>query len=744
MSVTLSGTVERVTYHNSDNGWAVLKVQVRGERGQTTIVGSVPRVVAGEHVEAVGAWVDDREYGRQFRAETLRCMPPGTAEGIEKYLSSGLVKGIGPHIARLIVETFGERTLEIIDESPAFLREIKGIGPKRIQRIRESWQEQKAVRGIMVFLQSHGVGTARTARIYKTYGDHAVDIVRINPYRLASEVWGFGFKTADDLGASLGIDRASPFRARAALTYTLQQLSHEGHVGYPEAGVLERTSAELPDMPRELLLAAVEAETKGGELIREPFTATGVHSRPEGLDEPWLYLKGLFLAEKNLARQLRLLTTGEHPLKDRLAGKGGEADLLARAERKMGVELAPSQREAVAAALRHRVLIITGGPGVGKTTIVRAILEVFTAHRLNCCLCAPTGRAAKRLTETTGLQAKTIHRLLEFDPILGGFKRDQANTIDLDLLVVDEVSMVDLSLMHQLVRALPAQACLVLVGDVDQLPSVGPGIVLRDLIASGVLPVARLTEVFRQAEKSWIVRAAHAILHGQIPQSAPPGQGDFYFVEAENPETIVERLMTMVRERIPKRYGFDPLRDIQVLTPMNRSALGAETLNRQMQEILNPDRGQGEIERFGRKYRVGDKVLQRRNNYKKEVFNGDVGRVVAIDEEEGEVTLEFDGRRVNYDIGDLDEVILAYAMTIHKSQGSEYPAVIIPLHTQHYMMLQRNLLYTGVTRGKKLVVVVGSKKALEMAIARQETARRCSALAWRLKLGERGDFEDRE
>jgi exodeoxyribonuclease V alpha subunit len=718
MAETLQGVVERVTFHNADNGWAVLKVQVRGRRGLATVVGGIARVAVGENVEAVGDWVEDRDYGPQFKATALRCLPPGTAEGIEKYLASGLVKGIGPHMARKIVEAFGERTLEVIDQSPTFLREVKGIGPKRIQRIRVSWQEQKAVRGIMVFLQSHGVGVAKAARIYRTYGDQAVEAVRANPYRLASEVWGFGFQTADELAAALGVDRASPYRARAALLHTLQQLSQKGHVGYPETAVLEQTAQALPEMPREVLEAAAAAECHNGDLVREP-----------GGDEPWLYLKGLFLAERTLALNLRKLAEGDHPLPP-----GDPAPVLARVEQQMGLELAPSQRRAVAEAMRRKVLVVTGGPGVGKSTIVRGVLEAFAGRGLRCGLCAPTGRAAKRLSETTGREAKTIHRLLEFDSALGGFKRDAANPLDLDLLVVDEASMVDVSLMHQLARAAPRRACLVLVGDVDQLPSVGPGVVLRDVIESETVPVVRLTEVFRQAGRSWIVRAAHAVLGGAVPESAPPGQGDFYFVEASTPEAILDRLLTMVRERIPRRFGLDALRDVQVLTPMNRSALGAEALNRRLQEALNPPGpGKAEVERFGCRFRAGDKVLQTRNNYQKEVFNGDVGRVQAIDAAEGELTVDFDSRPVVYDFSELDELKLAYSLTIHKGQGSEYPAVVIPLHMQHFMMLQRNLLYTGLTRGKKLVALVGERQALDAAVRRQDTARRCSALARRLR-----------
>ena len=719
MADSLTGIIERVTFHNPDSGFAVLRVAARGRRGVVTVVGKLPSANAGETIEASGAWVQDRTHGEQFAAESLRAVPPHTLEGIEKYLASGLVKGIGPTYARRIVEKFGERTLKVIDESPTFLKEVKGIGPKRIQRIRESWQEQKAMRDIMVFLQSHGLGTARAVRIYKTYGDQAVEIVRANPYRLASDVWGFGFKTADELGARLGIDRAAPQRARAALRYVLQQLSHEGHVGFPEAAVLEQT-AGLTEIPQEVLLAAVEEERQAGEIVREPLPG-----------EPWLYLKPLFLAELNLARGLKQLVAGQHPLPT-----VDVAAALGWIEKRMGLTLAPSQRDAIARATKDKVLVITGGPGVGKTTIVRGVLEVFAAKSMRCGLCAPTGRAAKRLTETTGREAKTIHRLLEFDPALGGFKRDADNPLDFDLLVVDEASMVDVALMNRLLQAVPRRACLVLVGDVDQLPSVGPGMVLADVIASGAVPVVRLTEIFRQAGQSWIVRAAHAVRQGAIPESAPPGQGDFYFLEAPTPEAVTDRIITMMRERIPKAFGLDPFRDVQVLTPMNRGALGAESLNSCLQDVLNPARGGTEIERFGVKFRAGDKVLQTRNNYNKEVFNGDVGRITVLDDVERTLSVDFEGRAVEYDFGELDELALAYSLTVHKSQGSEYPAVVIPLHTQHFMMLQRNLLYTAITRGKKLVVVVGNRRALEMAVQRQDTSRRCSLLRMRLEATE--------
>jgi exodeoxyribonuclease V alpha subunit len=719
MPETLSGVIERVTFHNPENGFVVLRVQAKGKRGQVTVVGKLPRAVAGEYLEAAGTWEQEPDHGLQFKADELRTTPPHTVEGIEKFLGSGLVKGIGPHYAHKIVQVFGERTLQVIDESPSFLQEVKGIGARRIQRIRESWRQQKAVRAILVFLQSHGVGTARAVRIYKTYGDQAIDLVKANPYRLAEDIWGVGFQTADELAGRLGIDKASPLRARAALHYVLQQLSQEGHCCFPETGVLER-AAELTTIDRAVLTDAVEHLLSEKDLIRE---SEGPNS--------FLYLPGLYHAEVGVARALHSLQEGKHPL------PAIDLDVaLGWVEKKIGLTLAATQREAVRQAATSKVLVITGGPGVGKTTIVRAILEIFTAKKLGAALCAPTGRAAKRLAQTTGREASTIHRLLEFTGSSGGCKRDHQHPLQLDLLIVDEVSMVDVTLMNQLLRAVPEHACLVLVGDVDQLPSVGPGTVLADIIRSQALPVVRLTEIFRQAQESGIVRAAHRVNHSELPESASADRpGDFYLIEAESPAAILDRLVTLLRDRIPARFGLDPFRDVQMLTPMNRSELGARNLNVRLQEILNPsqDDDAAEVARFGWTFRVGDKVLQTVNNYDKEVFNGDIGRVVEIDADDQELTVDHDGRKVVYDFDDLDELALAYALTIHKSQGSEYPAVVVPLHTQHYLLLQRNLLYTAITRGKKLVVLVGSRRALSLAVRRQDSGRRYTGLEGRLR-----------
>jgi len=725
MEETLAGLIETVTYHNPENGFVVLRVKVKKQRGLATVVGEAAKATPGEHIEATGKWVNDSKHGMQFKADELRITVPNSIEGIEKYLASGLIRGIGAHAAKKIVEVFGDRALSVIDESPTYLREIKGIGAKRIQMIRESWAEQKHVRDIMLFLQTHGIGTARAVRIYKVYGDKAIDIIRSNPYRLAEDIWGVGFQTADELALRLGIDRLSPLRARAAIFYVLQELSSNGHCGYPEAGVLERT-AQLTEIPLENIQTAAHTLIANKDLIRESWSSPT--PRPAYADEPWLYLKQYYRAEVGVAHFLRELCKGGHPLPKIDLDKA-----FVWIEKRMRLTLAASQRQAIQQAVTSKVLVITGGPGVGKSTIVRGILEIFLAKDLKCKLCAPTGRAAKRLAETTGREAKTIHRLLETDDT-GHFTHNEDHKLKLDLLIVDESSMIDVSLMNHLLRALPAEACLLLVGDVDQLPSVGPGCVLGDIIASKVVPVARLTEIFRQAEDSGIVRAAHQVHRGAMPQSAPPDRlGDFYFIDVEAPPTIVERMLTLIRERIPARFGFDPLNDVQVLTPMNRAELGVRTLNAQLQEMLNPPIDGPEIERFGWKFRLGDKVLQTVNNYDKDVFNGDIGRIVAIHKEEQEVLIDFDGREVEYDFEELEEIALAYAMTIHKSQGSEYPAVVIILHTQHYVMLQRNLLYTAITRGKKLVVVVGSRRALRLAVERHDTAKRFTGLRWRLE-----------
>jgi exodeoxyribonuclease V alpha subunit len=716
MSKNLTGVIERVTFHNADNGFAVLKVHVEKQRDLVTVVGTVPRAVPGEYVEATGDWHDDPQHGKQFKAESLKTAPPNSLVGIEKFLASGLIKGIRKSMARKIVEVFGAKALQVIDESPTFLREIKGMGAKRIQMIRESWQQQKAVRNIMIFLQSHGIGTARAIRIHKTYGDRAVEMVQSNPYRLANDIWGVGFQTADDLAKRLGIDPQSPFRAQAALRFILKEATREGHCALPEEEAVRRTIA-LTQMDEPVVVNAVHALIHSHEVVRDA---------PTG--EAWLYLAGLHVCESRVAARLRNLLDGPNPLGSVKIDKA-----LDWVERKMQIALAFNQREAIRQACMHKVMVITGGPGVGKTTIIRGIVEIIRGKELKISLAAPTGLAAKRLHESTGRHAQTIHRLLDYDA-QGGPQKREDDPLDLDVLIVDEASMIDISLMYHLLQALPAHASLVLVGDVDQLPSVGPGTVLRDIIGSGVVPVVRLTEIFRQAQESGIVRAAHDINQGILPESAPADRlGDFYFIEVDEPATILQRVLALVQERIPARFALDPLYDVQVLAPMHRSELGVRNLNRVLQQVLNPARGDKEFASFETTFRVGDKVIQTVNNYEKRVFNGDIGRLRRIDMDAQIVEVEFDTGLVEYEMSELDELTLAYALTIHKSQGSEYPAVVIPLHTQHYLLLQRNLLYTAVTRGKKLVVIVGSRKALALAVNTQRTATRCTALRQRLQ-----------
>ncbi len=718
MPETLIGFIERVTYHNPENGFAVLRVKVKGREELVSVVGSTTSVTAGEHVEASGHWVIDRQHGQQFKADELKTTHPASAEGIEKYLASGAIRSIGPKLAAKIVSVYKERTLEIFEQAPDFLLHIKGIGTERVKRIRQSWHEQKEVRKIMLFLTEHGITSGRAVRIYRTYGHEAIAKIKENPYQLADDIRGIGFKTADELAATLGIDRNSPYRAKAAVRYTLQDLASQGHCGYPEPGVVEH-AIKLVEIEQKIIEDAVRTVVRDGSVIRESVEC-----------ETWLYLVALYRAEVGLAQSVhRIASAIPHPLP-----KIEIEIAIGWVEKKLGIELAAAQKEAIRQACQHKLLVITGGPGVGKTTLVRSILEIFSAKELKCVLAAPTGRATKRLAETTGRTAKTVHRLLEFDPATGDFKRNQDHQLTGDLFVLDETSMVDVVLGHQVLRAIPSEACVILVGDVDQLPSVGPGSVLADLIESNAVPVVRLTEIFRQASQSRIITAAYAINHGQMPISSKSAElTDFYLIEANEPEEIQDMLVRLVKERIPSRFGFDPKSDIQVLTPMNRSLLGARNLNQVLQAALNPSNSGPEVQRFGWTFRIGDRVIQTENNYDRDVFNGDLGIVESINRIEQVMSVNFEERTIEYDFGDLDELALAYVLSIHKSQGSEFPCIVIPLHTQHYLMLQRNLLYTAVTRGKKLVVLVGSKKALAMAIRRVDTGQRYTALRMRLQ-----------
>ncbi len=561
MPENINGLVERVTFHNPENGFAVLRVQMKGRADLLTVIGSTTSVSAGEHVEASGRWVIDRQHGQQFKADELKTTHPASAEGIEKYLASGAIRSIGPKLAARIVAVHKERTLEIFEEAPDFLLHIHGIGQERLKRIRQSWEEQNEVRKIMLFLTEHGITSGRATRIYRTYGQEAIAKIKVNPYQLADDIRGIGFKTADELAAKLGIDRNSPYRARAAVLYTLQELAGEGHCGFPESGVVEHTT-KLVEIDQQIVEAAIHAAVQERCIIREDV---------EG--EPWLYLASLHRAETGFAQSiLRIASASPHPLPRIDVDKA-----ITWVEQRLGIQLAVGQQEAIRQACQHKVLVITGGPGVGKTTLVRSILEIFAAKQLKCVLTAPTGRAAKRLAETTHRTAKTVHRLLEFDPATGDFKRNQKHPLSGDLFVLDESSMVDVVLGHQFLRAVPSEACVILVGDVDQLPSVGPGSVLADLIAANVVPVVRLTEIFRQAAQSQIITAAYAVNHGQIPKlSASEELTDFYFVEANEPEAIQDLLVRLVKERIPTRFGFDPKTDIQVLDADESFVVGGQ------------------------------------------------------------------------------------------------------------------------------------------------------------------------
>ncbi len=715
---SLSGSIERVTFHSEATGFCVLRLKAKEQLDLMTVVGYLAAANPGEFVDCVGSWVNTVDYGLQFKAEHIHVIMPSTLEGMEKYLGSGLIRGIGPHFAKRLMETFGDKVFDVIENEPDRLLELAGIGENRRDQVLESWKDQKIIREIMIFLQSHGIGTARAVRIYKTYGQQSIALVQKDPYRLALDIRGIGFKTADRLAERLGVPKDSMLRVQAGIRHSLQAYTNEGHCAM-EQSVLIDSTAELLELSAELVQQAIELEAREDRIVIE--NADG---------QTLIFLMGFYRAEQGVVRHLRRLSTQRATWIHEIV----LSEAIARVQDHNHLVLSDTQKDALRLALRNKITIITGGPGVGKTTLVKSILDSVQIKTQKILLAAPTGRAAKRLSDSTGVEAKTLHRLLEFDPQTTGFKRHENNPLEADLIVIDELSMVDITMMYALLRAVPDESVLILVGDVDQLPSVGPGAVLSDLITSETIPTVYLTEIFRQAKESKIVLNAHRVNQGQLPQwsTDPARLSDFYFIPVDTPEHIYETLLRLLSDRIPKRFGLDPIRDIQVLSPMNRGGLGAKTLNIALQKHLNPMAPHA-VTRFGCTYAEGDKVIQTVNNYQKEVFNGDIGFITSINLEEGVLSVLFEGRLLRYELNDLDELSLAYATTIHKSQGSEYPAVIIPIAMQHYKLLQRNLLYTGMTRGKSLVVLVGQLKALAMAVRTMTSHQRVTQLSARLR-----------
>ena len=719
---TLSGTIERVTFHNEENGYCVLRVSMSDARKTQTVVGNCAAPNAGEEIAARGEWIEDDQYGSQFRASEISTSEPDNLKGIERYLGSGLIDGIGPTYAKKLVNKFGPEVFNIIDDRSKRLEEVEGIGPKRRKEIKKSWEKQKSVRRIMVFLHQHGISTARAVRIYKTYGDQSIKKLKNNPYRLSHDLHGVGFKTADTIASKLGINFDDWSRIEAGLQFALQTATGNGHCALPETELIE-SATELLGVDQIKIEDCLKKIITKSEVIRDEINSV-----------PMIFPPQLIASEKIVSQKILNLASKkpDYP-------KVEIEKALSWCQKKIGYPLAESQRKAVELALRKRVLIITGGPGVGKTTILRSVLMILRAKKVAPILCAPTGRAAKRMSETTGLEASTIHRLLEFKGQSGKFAHDENNPVEGDLFIVDEASMIDIQLMSSFLRALPKNAHLILVGDVDQLPSVGPGSVLSDMIQSNELPVARLNEIFRQSSESRIITAAHEINEGILPielsKSARNNpNSDFFFISSDEPDKTAETIANIVSLRVPEKLGLDPVNDIQVITPMHRGSLGTQALNRKLQDSLNPaSESTFEIERFGARYRVGDKVIQTRNNYDKETLNGDIGKVIEISTDPGKVIIQFSGQRtVSYEPGELDEISPGFAITVHKSQGSEFPCVVIPVSTQHFLLLQRNLLYTAITRGSQVVVLVGQKKAAAMAVKNIDTKERYRGLLQRL------------
>ena len=698
--------VERITYQNPENGYSVMRVKVKGYDELVTLVGNLLEVPAGSVLLCEGDWKVDKRYGSQFVAQTWEEVMPATLYGIEKYLGSGLVKGIGPKFAQLIVSRFGLDTIDIIETDIKRLYEVPGIGQKRVEKIAESWEKQKDIKNVMLFLQGYGVSTAYAAKIYRQYGKESIDTVKTNPYKLADDIWGIGFKTADTIASKMGYEKNDLRRLKSGVTYTLSHMAEEGNV-YAEEEQLVKSAIELLDADETPVRQAISEMLQSEDLIA---------------DAEAIYMPPFYYAEVGTANRLnKLLDCVEGSLFNTIPD-------ISVISKQTGIEYDEVQAEAIREAVSSKVMVLTGGPGTGKTTTTQGIIAALKAMGLRILLAAPTGRAAKRMCEATGMEAKTIHRLLEYNP-KDGYKRNDDNPLEGDALIVDECSMIDLLLMNNLMKAIPAGMRLVLVGDIDQLPSVGAGNVLRDIIDSKRIPVIRLTRIFRQAQESRIVMSAHAINKGVFPDTSNGKNTDFFFIQQEDPEQAVDTIVKLVKERLPNAYKRSTS-DIQVLTPMQRGVVGAANLNMALQTVLNP--GQVSLNRSGYSFRQGDRVMQLRNNYDKEVFNGDLGYIERVDMEDRTLFVCFDGRTVEYDVSELDELTLAYATTIHKSQGSEYPIVVMPVLMTHYVMLQRNLIYTGITRAKKICVLVGTKKALSFAIRNLSVLKRNTKLKERL------------
>ncbi|GAB4161750.1 MAG: ATP-dependent RecD-like DNA helicase [Candidatus Promineifilaceae bacterium] len=746
----IAGSVERVTYYNPENGYSVIRLQpdqrgmlpfkyASGRDALITVVGNLPEVNPGEWLKLQGRWSSHPRHGREFQVEVCEKMMPASLEGIKRYLGSGLVRGIGPVMAERIVNTFGERTLDVIDYEPARLREVLGIGQKRVSSIVKAWEEQRTIKDVMLFLQSHNVSTSLAIKIYKRYGDTSLSVVQNTPYKLVQDIHGVGFKTADKLAQALGLAHDDPNRIEAGIAYTLNRLVEEGHVYVPQPE-LEPEAAEILGLDAAKVSAVIEQLESDALIKRETLTysVNQPEAAPAVREETAVYLTPFYYSEVGVTNRIQRLTT--HPasrlarLKQRLTPTA-----FAQMRRQMGMELAAQQQEAIQTAINHKVTILTGGPGTGKTTTLRALLDLLDQGGCTYALAAPTGRAARRLAETTGRPAKTIHRLLEFKSG-EGFVHDEENPLLVDMVIIDEASMLDLILANSLFKAVAVDSHVLLVGDVDQLPSVGAGDVLRDLIGSGVPAVVRLETIFRQAAGSLIIRNAHRINQGLMPATAPDEAGgdsagqDFFLFVKQEPDEVAELVVDIVQNRAPHKFGLDPLADIQVLSPMYNGSAGVSNLNLLLQQALNPP-GQRKVERRfgGRVFRVGDKVMQTVNNYDKNVFNGDIGRITEMDTVMQTFTVNMDGMPVVYDFLEADELVHAFAISVHKSQGSEYPCVVMPVVMQHYMMLQRNLLYTAVTRARKLVILVGTRRAISIAIKNNRVTERYTALDWRLR-----------